>query len=47
MSSLLSDMLIEQDYMTEILSKMEENRDENKKNTETEEIIDNKTNQCS
>ena len=30
-SSLLSDTLIEQDYMTEILSKMEENRDENKK----------------
>ena len=30
-STLLSDTLIEQDYMTEILSKMEENRDENKK----------------
>ena len=30
-SSLLSDTLIEQDYMTETLSKMEENRDENKK----------------
>jgi hypothetical protein len=30
-SSLLSDTLIEQDYMTEILQKMEENRDENKK----------------
>ena len=30
-STLLSDTLIEQDYMTEILQKMEENRDENKK----------------
>jgi hypothetical protein len=30
-SSLLSDTLEEQDYMTETLSKMEENRDENKK----------------
>ena len=30
-SSLLSDMLEEQDYMTETLSKMEENRDENQK----------------
>ena len=30
-SSLLSDTLIEQDYMTETLQKMEENRDENKK----------------
>ena len=30
-STLLSDTLIEQDYMTEILQKMEENREENKK----------------
>jgi restriction endonuclease S subunit len=30
-STLLSDTLIEQDYMTEILSKMSENRDENRK----------------
>jgi hypothetical protein len=30
-SSLLSDTLEEQDYMTETLQKMEENRDENKK----------------
>jgi restriction endonuclease S subunit len=30
-SSLLSDTLKEQDYMTETLQKMEENRDENKK----------------
>jgi hypothetical protein len=30
-SSLLSDALEEQDYMTETLQKMEENRDENKK----------------
>jgi hypothetical protein len=30
-SSLLSDTLEEQDYMTETLQKIEENRDENKK----------------
>jgi hypothetical protein len=30
-SSLLSDTLEEQDYMTETLSKMSENRDENRK----------------
>ena len=46
-SSLLSDTLDEQDYMTETLQKMEENRDENKKLLKQKKSLIIKTNQCS
>jgi hypothetical protein len=44
-SSLLSDTLEEQDYMTETLSKMEENRAENQKLYSIQHHVDYRNNQ--